>query len=203
VVKYDVPHCSSERTLSLPLYYEKRHDNQVGAILNEPINLIQCTQNKSIVRTTWWWQKSLAPLHTWKSMLYVWLTLPLGRSTHTDVWLHYDGAAAHVILKVPDISHKHFLGHCTDSGSPPSHMPVSWPPNSYDVTKSDSSLWRIMQGWGCTQLLQQWLVVQRRCQPVNLQGIKDVVSLWTYKVSKSESPLPDNIFHYNLKNLYN
>lgn len=102
----------------LTLFYKKRHDNQVGAILNEPINLLQCTQNKSIVRTTRWWQKSLAPQYTWKSMLDVRLIPPLshsthkdvrlipplGHSTHKDVWLHYGGAAALVILTVPDIS---------------------------------------------------------------------------------------------------
>jgi hypothetical protein len=78
-------------------------------------------------------------------MLDVWLIPPFGHSSHKDVQLHYDGAGAHVILTVPDISNKHFLSHWTDSGSPASHMPVSWPTNSYDVTKSDSSFWRIMQ----------------------------------------------------------
>jgi len=34
----------------------------------------------------------------------VWLIPPLGHSTHKDVLLHYDGAAAFVILTVPDIS---------------------------------------------------------------------------------------------------
>ena len=75
----------------------------------------------------------------------VWLIPLLGHSTHKDEWLHYDGAATLVILTVSDVSNIYWATGLTVC-SPTSHMPVSRPPNCYDVTKSDSSLWGIMQG---------------------------------------------------------